>query len=37
MDPANPMNNLGSTFVWEEIENAAKQVLESRMMSDVSP
>ncbi|CAB4030764.1 2 -5 -oligoadenylate synthase 3-like [Paramuricea clavata] len=36
MDPANPMNNLGSTFVWDEIEDAAKKVLGSRMMSGVS-
>ncbi|XP_028412288.1 2'-5'-oligoadenylate synthase 3-like [Dendronephthya gigantea] len=36
MDPANPMNNVCSGFDWEEISRAAKEVLKSLMMDDVS-
>jgi hypothetical protein len=36
MDPANPMNNVCIDFEWEEIGNAAKKVLDSPMMRDVS-
>ena len=37
MDPANPLNNLcsSSTFKWEEIVKAAKEVLDSPMLRGV--
>ncbi len=36
MDPANPTNNVCSKFEWKQIGDAAKEVLESRMLRDVS-